>query len=1685
MTRMSLGCSLALTAVWAQAASLSSVEVALVDDTGAMGLELTWPTVTGERYEIQASGSLADGLVWETIETDSLIGDGNQLSLVLPLDPLSAGSFYQVVSMAQGPLPEIIQDGLVRPEDPYVALGSSQAFTAVFPDGSPALWDLLGLESLDMGQLTAAGVYTAPATLPELPFAGIQAQSSTEPDRLNRTTAILLPADEIRISREQAIAILQHSIIDPHPRKDLLLALGLHEPIGREDELRVSDPDRRPGQSEPAGSDPCWFFLVDEDPTANWMHPVRYVTIDCRSGDLLMNERAFWYPELNGQPFWNRVRDRVSVRDRVFVGDGVAPELEPAPLEFVEVELGEIDLFSNRRSRAGIVRLEDDFIPIPRMFPRVPNACNCPGTPQRHALIGVMSPEEDVLLASGNAWETLFRQNAFQTELVLDGEVSKVRQRLDKWRTTVRPCDVVVVMLLGHGLAGSVSGISSSELVKAFRLIPTGAKYFVLEACDAGHVFEIFKKNKPTPRVEILTASNRVDPEATIQFTGVSPLNVVGDSKSAFSGALFACFSRFDTLSEVHRCLTSVSDIGPAAIRLKLADPQLERVGSDDSDQDGVPDDVEMTMGLNPSVADTDGDGVCDGIEVGQTANLELRFGQTRGDRYIRGKRKPVISGSAAPPRVLNNETYRLQLSVTGGVPFTRGPVGFGNPFGFGAMNGWFLEQGALPEGIRLERDTGMIMGTPRSFGSFRFTVKYVDAIGVAATKAFEVRAVNIIGTTGRVRVSAAGDGNQRDDHVTLREAVLLCTGKLSQDDLKQDPDFNDNKVEGERRWITGELGAPFHNTIVFEEPMTIRLTEGPLVFDTHASSLVMGEKRIRIESSSGPVLDFQGDRNAMQDICFIKVASGPAIRISGEGNFIGEPFSLWQHPSIVIEGGGLGIGVEVTGKRNTVASFSVEGFDVGFLLRGEAAYNTIDSMRCGKNRVGMELSGNVTHNRIFDCRMGLAFAETEDHLPSARGNTDHGLVLRDGASFNVIEACGMAANGGNGVLVDGEMTDSNTFIDLEIGSQQSFRSVAGTIAPNGGHGIAFVNGSSRNLMRACQISDNLGDGLRLSGAGTDGNLIGAGAEQPVSINKPSDSGDAIVIRDGASENELAIEVLRSGREGVVIIGAETRDNRITCRKYSTVLSDFVVPSEIKNCAGVGVFIGGGATNTQIEEWTRIENCESGIVIDGSGTQNNCVEKVVVRQAKTNAIRLSNRAQSNLLGPDLILEASGESGVLITGAGTDFNFVRDSFKLSEMPHGRYAIEITRGAKYNTIRGVSVFNHRMGGMALTGSGTQFNRVLSNDVTGQFATEAAEDAPGILLADGASGNLVLDNQIGAGKGDGIRMSGTTTMGNTINRNSIHSFAGNGILIDDASGNLVGSPTGDGNRIDNNQLAGIRIQGDSASGNRILGNNIGNTSFREGNGGHGVEIVGGLGNRVGGVRPIRRDVTEPLRREVPDPEERGAGNVIVGNGGDGVRISGGKDHQVLGNLIGAKQVGFFVGDFGNGGHGIHVLENAASVCIGNCVSLAVRAIGFGNVIQHNHGAGVRIAGVTTSRVSVRENNLFLNDGGRLLLEEGGNGGIEFPEVSIDSDSRAIVGESTRRGYIEIYSDAPGHEGTYHLTAVVGRGRFEIDRFAPRARSKNALILQEEVALPVGRIYLNFTEFRSGNSTPFTVLD
>ncbi len=284
-------------------------------------------------------------------------------------------------------------------------------------------------------------------------------------------------------------------------------------------------------------------------------------------------------------------------------------------------------------------------------------------------------------------------------------------------------------------------------------------------------------------------------------------------------------------------------------------------------------------------------------------------------------------------------------------------------------------------------------------------------------------------------------------------------------------------------------------------------------------------------------------------------------------------------------------------------------------------------------------------------------------------------------------------------------------------------------------------------------------------------------------------------------------------------------------------------------------------------------------------------------------------------------------------------------------NGQFAGTISDGLTLQTsncvIRGLAI--NRFGGSGIRIETGYTNVIEGNFIgTGPYGTNSLGNRQtGIFILHGA-GNRVggsgpgAFNLISGNIGAGIYIFECDSRGNAIQGNFIGTTLSgmaslanrtNGIVIDNAPGNLVGGTlSAERNVISGNGLSGILVYGQCAIDNIISGNFIGTDVAGTGavsNSTDGVTLYTAGGNTVGGI-------------------ERGAGNIISGNGQRGITITG---PGAAGNLIQGNHVGTdFTGTLalGNALGGL-TLTRAWSNVIGGTVTAAR------NLISGNRQSGV----------------------------------------------------------------------------------------------------------------------------------
>ncbi len=294
-------------------------------------------------------------------------------------------------------------------------------------------------------------------------------------------------------------------------------------------------------------------------------------------------------------------------------------------------------------------------------------------------------------------------------------------------------------------------------------------------------------------------------------------------------------------------------------------------------------------------------------------------------------------------------------------------------------------------------------------------------------------------------------------------------------------------------------------------------------------------------------------------------------------------------------------------------------------------------------------------------------------------------------------------------------------------------------------------------------------------------------------------------------------------------------------------------------------------------------------------------------------------------------------------------------------------------------------------------------------------------GILIQGAqATMNKVLGNYIGTdASGNGVP---NKRMGSTA------ANAGDGILIDNAPGNIIGgTEPGMGNVISGNGDAvfsgnGIKIQGPEATQNTVQGNYIGTNMDGDaalGNAGSGIFVDNAPNNTIGGT-------------------EEGAGNLISSNTGQGLFIAGPEAtmNTVQGNHIGTNKDGDAA--LGNLFSGV-VISGAPNNTIGGTEE------GAGNLISDNTN-GIVFTGTEATMNRVEGNYIGTNKDGNAPL---GNKkiGVLIEDASENTiggtveGARNIISGNREQGLVISGAQSTLNQvaGNYIGTNKEGNGRLE----------------------------------------------
>jgi titin len=494
-----------------------------------------------------------------------------------------------------------------------------------------------------------------------------------------------------------------------------------------------------------------------------------------------------------------------------------------------------------------------------------------------------------------------------------------------------------------------------------------------------------------------------------------------------------------------------------------------------------------------------------------------------------------------------------------------------------------------------------------------------------------------------------------------------------------------------------------------------------------------------------------------------------------------------------------------------------------------------------GNRGSGIWFEGNgTTGNTVNGNLIGTDVSGTV-----ALGNLDTGIVLLSGPSDNIIGGTTPGAgnlvsgNEGVGILLDDIGTNANQIQGNYIGTDVSGTEALGNLLS----GIVIDFGASNNVIGGTEpgagnlISGNDYSGIHIQNSGTTGNqilgnFIGTDISGTMALGNLS---MGLFIGFGASENIVGGSTsearnLVSGNEGsgIRIESSGTTNNTIEGNFVGTDVSGTV---DIGNWQyGIIIYLGASSNRvggTAPGEGNLVSgNHRCGIWLESEGTSSNNVWGNLVGTDADGATDVGNRevgiaigfgASNNIVGgvtPGArnLVSGNRNAGIWLGQPGTIDNQVLGNFigtnidGTTALGNALAGVFIGFGASNNVIGGESpgagnlISDNQDNGILLWGTDTTGNQIQGNLIgTDRHGTASLGNYPnGVVIMGGASNNLVGGQTVSAGNtiafngGDGVGVSDSQSLGNTISHNSIYNNEGLGIETINGGNTELAPPT-----------------------------------------------------------------------------------------------------------------------------------------------------------------------------------------------------------------------------------------------------------------------------------------------------
>jgi parallel beta-helix repeat protein len=485
-------------------------------------------------------------------------------------------------------------------------------------------------------------------------------------------------------------------------------------------------------------------------------------------------------------------------------------------------------------------------------------------------------------------------------------------------------------------------------------------------------------------------------------------------------------------------------------------------------------------------------------------------------------------------------------------------------------------------------------------------------------------------------------------------------------------------------------------------------------------------------------------------------------------------------------------------------------------------------------------IAANNTANGGTPDKIVFAIEGTGWHTirPDAALPTITGAVILDATTDD-----SFAANGSRpAIVLDGENVVSP---GLTLSGTADGSTIRGFVIRDFfGHGIEIQAGSDGNTVAgnyigrltaqgldAGAVERNTGNGIRVLGSN---NTIGGSTAADRNVIAGNGL-NGIAIEGDATGNVIAGNYIGTDASGTTALGNVQSGLSLSSGADATTIGGTTAGARnlISGNTEYGIRVDGGDENT-------IQGNYIGTDVTGTAALGNGISGIWLRAA----------AEDNTIAGNLI-SGNVQEGIYLSGTGTTLNVIRGNYigitadGTAALGNGVAGIGIDSGARLNLIGGTTAAERNV----ISGNAGYGVLVFDADdifIRGNYiGTNAAGTAAlgngldGVLLDGGSSGATIGGqtaperNVISGNGGSGLHIRGATTGFTLVGVNYIGTDAagtanlgnaGDGVRLSEGTfGNLIGGPTGQGNRIAFNGGNGILLLATAGINNALLGNSI----------------------------------------------------------------------------------------------------------------------------------------------------------------------------------------------------------------------------------------------------------------------